>query len=128
VPRRRLRPASAIPAVPQSAAQRFARKLGAAIVTGCVPWTGHRDRDGYGQFWMGGRAHWAHRVAYAIHHGSIPEGLTVDHVCLNPSCCNPAHLRLLTHGENGADANRRTGGRRGSRDAGTLPDISHLPT
>ncbi len=44
--------------------------------------------------------HAAHRIAYLLHFGQIPQGMTVDHTCHNPRCCNPAHLRLCTHSEN----------------------------
>lgn len=43
---------------------------------------------------------YAHRTAYELAKGPIPDGLTVDHLCFNPICCNPAHLRLLTRAEN----------------------------
>lgn len=42
----------------------------------------------------------AHRLAFAIHVGPIPEGLTVDHECRNRSCQNPRHLRLMTNSDN----------------------------
>lgn len=75
---------------------------------GCWIFTGHKDDKGYGQFWISKRAHWAHRVAYAIFRGDIPADMTVDHkpsTCC-PSCCNPAHLQLLTVEENTAKGNR----------------------
>ena len=43
----------------------------------------------------------AHRLAYELTIGDIPGDLTVDHLCRNRRCCNPAHLRLLTNEENG---------------------------
>jgi len=50
---------------------------------GCWEWTGARDRKGYGRFRVGRRMHPAHRVAYELFKGPIPEGLTVDHTCQN---------------------------------------------
>lgn len=70
-------------------------------LTGCWNWLLHRSRDGYGRVAVAGRRKAAaHRVAYEETYGPIPEGMTVDHLCFNPACVNPAHLRLMTHVEN----------------------------
>lgn len=45
----------------------------------------------------------AHRAAWVHHHGQIPAGLTVDHICRVRRCVNVAHLRLLTNRENASD-------------------------
>jgi hypothetical protein len=66
----------------------------------CQSWKGYRDRKGYGQFRMGRRAYWAHRISYALFVGPIPEGMTVNHKCRNSACVNPHHLELLTNAEN----------------------------
>jgi hypothetical protein len=68
--------------------------------TGCWEWTGARDQDGYGRIWVKRVPVFAHRVAWADVNGPIPQEMTVDHLCFNPSCVNPAHLRLLTRSEN----------------------------
>lgn len=62
----------------------------------CWLWTGGRERRGYGFFWYGQRLWSAHRFSYMIHNGEIPSGLTIDHVCRNPQCVNPAHLEAVT--------------------------------
>lgn len=73
----------------------------------CWPYTGRRNPLGYGivdVFERGtARQYRAHRVAYEMAHGPIPEGLVLLHGCDNPRCCNPAHLTPGTHGENIAD-------------------------
>lgn len=66
----------------------------------CWLWTGHTDRKGYGQFWYQGRAHWAHRIAYAAFVGPIEPGNQIDHTCGNPSCVNPACLEQVSPEEN----------------------------
>jgi len=98
--------------VPYDARLRFAdayfNKCARTLCDKCVIWCGHTDHKGYGQFKMEGRAHWAHRVSYAMFVGPIPEGMTVNHVnqCRNPSCVNPKHLELLTIADNTAVGNR----------------------
>jgi len=68
---------------------------------GCWEWQGCRHyKDGYGQIKYRGKTLQVHRVAYALYIGEIPGGMTVEHLCKNRLCCNPAHLRLLSHEEN----------------------------
>lgn len=81
--------------------RRFLTKVVENPKTGCWEWVGHRDRKGYGQIKYNRRAHWAHRVAFALFRGTIPGGITVDHLCRNRCCVNPHHLSLAdlkTHG------------------------------
>ncbi|RYF11406.1 MAG: HNH endonuclease, partial [Oxalobacteraceae bacterium] len=40
------------------------------------------------------------RAAYAALKGPIPDGLTLDHLCENKICINPAHLEPVTRAEN----------------------------
>jgi hypothetical protein len=42
----------------------------------------------------------AHRFAYELLVGPIPEGLVIDHLCRNRRCVNPAHLEPVTAEEN----------------------------
>lgn len=78
---------------------------------GCWEWRGNRHKNGYGrcqppkamQAKLGLPAlAWAHRVAFTLMKGAIPAGMTVDHVCHKPDCCNPAHLKLASKAENSA--------------------------
>jgi HNH endonuclease len=73
----------------------------------CVVWQGCRDRDGYGARWMDGRRVFVHRWAYEQAHGPIPPGLTIDHLCRNPTCYNVTHLELVSRAENNRRATWR---------------------
>lgn len=66
----------------------------------CWIWNGARSRLGYGSFNDGTRTHMAYRYSWEIVVGPIPEGLVLDHLCRNPPCVNPAHLRAVTRQEN----------------------------
>jgi len=58
----------------------------------CWVWVAYRDPNGYGSFYRDGGPTYAHRVAWELLVGSIPEGLVIDHLCKNPPCVNPDHL------------------------------------
>jgi len=65
--------------------------------TPCWEWTGPKDRGGYGWFQpTAGRSARAHRIAFAAMSGPIPAGLTLDHLCRNRACVNPAHLEPVS--------------------------------
>lgn len=73
---------------------------------GCWEFTGTLNEAGYGIVNVGRigtvakAVRKAHRIVYEDFLGSIPEGLTLDHLCFNPRCVNPAHLEVVTNGEN----------------------------
>ena len=73
----------------------------------CWPWTGSKAvRGGYGQLNDRKKLLKAHRLAWELHFGPIPEELLVRHMCHNPECCNPTHLLLGTDKDNSQDAVR----------------------
>ena len=79
--------------------QRFWAKV--VKTAACWLWTGAKYKAGYGHFSMAkGKDEGAHRIAYALMRGPIPDGLTLDHLCRNKSCVNPDHLEPCTRGEN----------------------------
>jgi hypothetical protein len=67
---------------------------------GCWIWTSETVK-GYGRFKRGDRSRiMAHRYSYELEHGSIPEGLTIDHLCRTTLCVRPDHLEPVTMQEN----------------------------
>lgn len=79
-------------------AMRFVR-----METGCIVCISHLlNQDGYlRKTWGSSRkpeervAEMFHRFIYRAHHGPIPEGHEVDHICRNRACCNPDHLQAI---------------------------------
>ena len=51
----------------------------------------------------------AHRVTYEHFVGPIPDGMEIDHTCLNKRCCRPDPLEPVTHQENMRRALARSG-------------------
>jgi hypothetical protein len=78
----------------------------------CWPWTGCHNGYGYGVLSVNNRMKGAHRLAYEAAKGPIPKGLSVCHTCDNPPCCNPAHLFVGSHKDNGLDMARKERGAR----------------
>jgi hypothetical protein len=76
-------------------ASRLARRVDrSGGADACWPWVGRCVRGGYGILHVG-RFVLAHRLAWELERGPIPQGLHVHHVCRNPACTNPRHMELL---------------------------------
>lgn len=66
----------------------------------CWTYIGGKNADGYGSFSKDGASAEAHRVSWELTNGPIPDGIQIDHMCHNPACVKPAHLRFATISEN----------------------------
>lgn len=69
----------------------------------CWPWVGRYDKGGYGKTRYLQKTFRAHRLAYLLNYGDIPQGMMVLHSCHNRPCCNPRHLRVADHRTNMRD-------------------------
>ena len=58
----------------------------------CLEWNGTMTTKGYGQLVHEGRTWLVHRFFEQKRHGSIPEGVIVEHICDNPLCYKDEHL------------------------------------
>lgn len=67
---------------------------------GCWVWRGTLTKTGHGHFWLEGRMVRAHRLSYTMLVGEIPNGLSLDHLCRDKLCVNPAHLEAVPQIEN----------------------------
>lgn len=67
----------------------------------CAIWRGHLSPAGYGRISVNNQRQLAHRVAWEMTNGPIPEGMDLDHRCGNRACVNPDHLRVTTRSQNG---------------------------
>lgn len=77
----------------------------------CLEWTGPKNKQGYGQTYSNGKPSYkTHRISLELE-GIDTTGWYVLHSCDNPSCCNPAHLRLGTPKDNVHDRDNRKRGK-----------------
>lgn len=94
----------------RSTAERFWCKVNVIDdADSCWLWTAAKLPKGYGRFGLNHRVVLAHRMAYMLSRGAIPEGMHIDHLCYTPSCVRPTHLRAVTpkqNTENRATVNR----------------------
>lgn len=109
---------------PENRKERFDRKWKKAS-NGCWLWQANSRKPVKGNdyergiFRINKRNIHAHRAAWIIYKGEIPNGLHVLHKCNNALCVNPDHLYLGTHQQNMRDMvdSYRCGGTKLSRES-----------
>jgi len=81
----------------------------------CHVWLAAITGRGYGQF----RPTVAHRFAWMLVHGPIPQDMLVLHKCDNPVCVNPDHLFIGTDADNARDKMLKDRSGKGRKRPGT---------
>ena len=94
------------PEIKESLIIRLSKNLKENDTTGCIEWQGKATYNGgYGKIGTTRQFNSirAHRLAWVLENGPIPEGLIILHSCDNPKCCNVEHLSLGTKKDNSQD-------------------------
>jgi len=99
---------------PGEALERFYERI---TETGCQIWMRCTNAAGYGRIGIGNKFFLAHRVAYGLASGGIPDAMFVLHRCDVPPCVNPSHLFLGTDADNKADMVAKARQQRGEKHA-----------
>lgn len=79
-----------------AAKARFWSKVSPAPADACWIWHGASNGRGYGNVGRNNKTYLAHRVAYELTFGPVPEGKDLDHLCKTKSCVNPTHLEPVS--------------------------------
>lgn len=79
---------------------RFMAKVSPEPNSGCWLWTASLNWRGYGRLKVNGRMVHAHRFAFEMTKGPIPQNLVIDHLCRTRGCVNPDHMEPVTSAVN----------------------------
>lgn len=84
--------------------ERFWKKVDKRGEDECWPWLGDKTANGYGQLAISSPPEprvreYAHRFSYRLHKRE-PGKWVIRHMCHNPCCVNPKHLKRGTQVDN----------------------------
>jgi len=111
----KVKQAAGLPYFGESIAELLDRMTIPVPESGCWLWTGAIDSHGYGKLKRRRKIITAHREAWRLHKGEIPNGMFVCHKCDTRACANPDHLFLGTHQDNMDDMKRKGRARSGRK-------------
>lgn len=92
---------------PLSPELRFWKHVTKGAENECWNWQGAKNQHGYGRLNVKGRPLYAHRISWGLHKGELAASVHVLHTCDNPSCVNPAHLKLGSQSANMQDCSNK---------------------
>jgi len=70
------------------------------MMTDCIESKKGITTNGYSRIRVNNKNIQAHRWAWELVNGQIPEDFVIDHICRNRKCVLPEHLRMITQQEN----------------------------
>lgn len=88
--------------------ERFWSKVNITGLYSCWEWTASKTPKGHGQFFLDGKILRAHRLAYELIIGPIPEGLHIYRLCCNTECINPFHMETVKKSKRRKGQNLKT--------------------
>ena len=70
------------------------------MMTTCIESKKGITTNGYSRIRINNKNIQAHRWAWELVNGQIPDEFVIDHICRNRKCVLPEHLRMVTQQEN----------------------------
>jgi hypothetical protein len=70
------------------------------MITNCIESKKGITNNGYSRIRVNDKNIQAHRWAWELVNGQIPDEFVIDHICRNRKCVLPEHLRMVTQQKN----------------------------
>lgn len=89
-------------------ADRFWKKVLISGTNDCWHWKACKNNKGYGQFKLKSKTVLAHKMSWELtNRRPFPKGKVTLHLCDNPPCVNPKHLKVGTQNDNVQDCKNK---------------------